>query len=151
MKKILLTKGKFTIVDNEDWIKLREWRWYCSTTGYAVTNYKDKKLYMHRIITNAPKGKEVDHKNFDKLDNRKANLRICTKAENRMNKQKEWDNSSGYLGVCWSKARGKWLAYTRFNNRFVHIGYFSAKEQAAKAYNQKTIELHGKFANPNIL
>lgn len=41
--------------------------------------------YMHRLITGAPKGKDVDHVNHDTLDNRRANLRVGTHFENMQN------------------------------------------------------------------
>ena len=43
---------------------------------------------LHRIIMNAPEGTDVDHINGNQLDNRRCNLRICSRSQNNMNTRK---------------------------------------------------------------
>jgi len=80
MKIIKLTQNQFTKVDNEDFERLNKHKW-CFDGDYAVRRKNRKKTYMHREIMKAKKGKMIDHKNHDSLDNRKGNLRFCTQAK----------------------------------------------------------------------
>ena len=78
---------------------------------------------MHRVITKCPKGKQVDHINGDGLDNRKANLRICTVNENNKNAKMRKDNKSGYKGVSWYPNRHKWRCVIFVNKKQIYLGY----------------------------
>ena len=153
MKKIKLTQGKYAIVDDEDFAYLNQWKWYFNNKGYAVkNNWENKKwktIYMHRLIMNTLKKMETDHINGNKLDNRRCNLRICTKSQNQINSNVNIKNSSGYKGVCWHKDRNKWQVQIEFNGKKYYLGYFVDKIGAAKAYNQKAKELFGEFAYLN--
>ena len=89
MKAILLTQGKCAIVDNQDFNFINRWKWYFSGR-YAVRGvWIDKKVKivrMHRVLLNIPSNKECDHINGDKLDNRRSNLRVCTRSDNGKNR-----------------------------------------------------------------
>lgn len=147
MKEIKLTKGKVAIVDDEDFESLSQFKWHCSV-GYAMRReYPSRKiLLMHRVILNPPEGKEPDHINGDRLDNRRCNLRISTRSENNLNKNVQKNSSSGFKGVSWKKGRSKWRAYMGG----AHIGHFNTKEEAAKAYDKKALEVFGEFAKLNF-
>lgn len=153
VKKIKLTKGKFTLVDNCDFKKLNQWKWYCTSHNYAarriaVNKRKSKMLYMHRVILNIKDGFYVDHKNTNSLDNRRANLRICTKGQNQFNRTKSKTNTSGYKGV--SKTRsGKWRACISINDKTKYLGVFAFKKDAALAYNKAALEYHKEFVKLN--
>ena len=110
---IKLTQGKFTIVDDEDVPILSRYRWCAAkayNTFYAVAWYRGmgKNLVMHRLLLGLSEGdhRVIDHINGDGLDNRKANLRVCTNRQNEWNKQKHADNSSGHLGISFEKRSG---------------------------------------------
>jgi hypothetical protein len=169
MKKIKLTQGKETLVDDEDYPYLNEHKWYALRVKnrdefYAVRNGpidssgKRKFIYLHREITNVSKEKMVDHSNGDRLDNRKENLRVCTHQENQMNRGKTKTNKSGYKGVSYMKKKKNmineyskpWSASIRFNGKSIYIGTFAIKEEAARAYDKKAIELFGEFAVLNF-
>lgn len=155
MKGIKLTKGKFTIVDSSDFKYLNTVKWFYLNPGYAARTIrlkgnKFKKQLMHRLIMNAPNGLEVDHKNGNKLDNRRSNLRLCTKAENHRNRGLQKSNTSGYKGVCWSKRNKKWIARIAFNGKRYDLGYFSDIRKAAQAYNNAAKKYHKEFAKLNI-
>lgn len=103
-------------------------------------------IFMHRVILNTPLGYETDHSNGDGLDNRKENLRIATASQNKWNRNKYKNNTSGYKGVSWEKDRGRWRAYIILKTERIHLGYFNDKHEAARAYNAAAIKYHGEFA-----
>jgi hypothetical protein len=96
-KLIPLTQDKFAIVDPKDYDQLGQYKWYAKKGGntyYAargVRVYKDgkyvgvKQILMHRVITNAPAGMMVDHRDHNGLNNRRSNLRLCTREQNAQN------------------------------------------------------------------
>lgn len=159
MKHIPLTQGKFTIVDDEDFEWLNKYKWcahFESNMCYAYTNIringKHRILKMHRMIVGARHGELTDHRNTNGLDNRSENLRICTKAQNSMNRPKQKGNyTSKYKGVSWSKIMSKWLSSICFNRKFIKIDYYEDEIEAAKAYNKKALELFGEFAYLNVI
>jgi HNH endonuclease/AP2 domain len=154
MKEIRLYDGSVSIVDDDDYEKLKDYKWYRSNKGYAYRNhYFDKKnyiVYMHREIINAPKGLTVDHINGNKLDNRKENLRLATPGQNQYNLRKTKNKTtSKYKGVCWNKQRKGWSAYIRINGKCKTIGLFSDEESAANAYNHYAKQHFGEYARLN--
>jgi hypothetical protein len=153
MKLIPLTKGKFAKVDDSDYAELSKYKWYCSALGYAVRNTSSRNnnkktvIYMHRVLLQTPQ--QVDHKNSDRLDNRKSNLRVCSNAENNRNKPLHANNTSGYKGVVWHRQTQKWRAQLMVNGKPVHGGLFKSKVDAAKAYNLIAKKHFGRFAKLN--
>ena len=101
---------------------------------------------MHRLITNAPEGMEVDHRNHNGLDNRRGNLRTCTPTQHRQTRRPHKNTTSEYKGVWWHTQACKWQARISFRSKPIHIGVFGDEKEAAKAYNKKAKELFGKFA-----
>lgn len=160
MKKIPLSgkkgEGLFAIVDDEDFEELSKYNWYLTSVGYAARGKwnKDKErsdvLLMHRQLMSFPTGKLVDHINMEKLDNRKCNLRIATKSENMRNSPKRSSNTSGYKGVVFVKHIKKWKAEITLNYKNTHIGVYQTREEAAKAYDAKAVELFGEYAQLNF-
>lgn len=157
MKKIPLTQGKFTMVDDEDFERVSEHKWcaskrygkkYYAVRGLTIEGYQTS-MSIHRLIMNAKKGQEVDHIDGDGLNNRRSNLRFCTKAQNQMNRAVSI-GSSVYKGVYLSTKKDKWRACVRFNRKVTHLGYFATQKAAALAYDEKARELFGDFARPNF-
>ena len=152
MKEIPLSKGKVALVDDEDYEWLSQWKWSCfsdSHANYAVRNdyssEKIKHLRMHRVITDAPKGMDVAHLDGDGLNNQRSNLRVCTHAQNIQNAKMRSHNKSGYRGVSWYKTRNKWRACIAVNKKFIHLGFFDDKEEAARVYQEAAVKYHGEF------
>lgn len=155
MKHIKLSKGRFAIVDDEDYEWLSQWNWYCGGNGYAsrsqyIPKYKNKIVYMHREIMKAPSGMECDHINGDPLDNRKSNLRLCTHKQNLASQKRPKNNTSGYKGVIRSSSGKKWKAEIRIENRPVHLGTFEDPTKAAQAYDNAAQKHFGEFARLNF-
>ncbi|MFE2860950.1 HNH endonuclease [Sphingobacterium multivorum] len=146
-KIIPLTRGRFTMVDNEDFENIKGINWHCTAAFYAKNNSFG---LLHRLIMNCPDGLVVDHINHDTLDNRKHNLRVCKYVENSMNQKPPRKKSfSNFKGV--NLHHGRWRANMKFQGKHIHIGNFDTEIEAAIAYNEKAKEIYGEFAFLNIL
>ena len=155
-KRIPLTQGQFTIVDDADFDWLNQWKWYAAratSTYYAVRKESetDKSIRMHRLLLNPPPGIESDHINGDGLDNRRSNLRLCTRSQNNANRRKFSLCSSRYKGVSWQKRYRNWRARIWISGKEKQLGLFDDEQKAARAYNRAAIALFGEFARLNIL
>jgi len=158
-RRIPLTQGKFAIVDPDDYPHLSKYKWrLCKTKGknvlYAersirLPNGKYSRILMHRQLINVPKGYVIDHINGSGLDNRRANLRLATVAQNAWNSKKR-NPRSGYKGVWLAKDKGLWRAAIFCNRKRKHLGYFKDKVDAAKAYDKAATKLHKEFAVLNF-
>ena len=158
MKQIPLSRGRFALVDDEDYEWLNQWKWsFLNTrTGYAVRHdysvSKTEMLYMHRVIMKTPKYLQVDHKNHNSLDNQRTNLRNCTQEQNRQNMRK-YSNAfmSKFKGVFYSpKSIKKWEVELGFQKKRIHIGNFKEEHHAALAYDLWATHLYGEFAQTNF-
>lgn len=165
--------GKHTaIIDTEDWDKVREYRWsirgdyyvsaviphpdgswhYYIREGKEARRRRRTTLSLHHLILGKPqKGMVVDHINHNGLDNRKENLRFATFTQNQQNSRSQVGSSSKYKGVHWNTQTGRWKALLHVGAECIHLGYFTCEHQAALAYNKKAIELHGEYANLNVV
>jgi hypothetical protein len=145
------SENKFTLVDIEDLDKISKYKWHISK-GYAQSSVNIKgnrvTIKLHRIITKPNKNEEIDHINHNKLDNRKENLRVCTRKQNTRNTLKRKNCSSKYKGVTWKTHTEKWRSRL-FNNKNISLGCFEDEKDAARAYNEKAKELFGEFAHLN--
>jgi hypothetical protein len=162
-KLLPLSQNKFAIVDADDYDRLNKYKWCLSRTrhtNYAMRRTKGKRvngkrvkrktIMMHRFITNAPRHLVVDHINHNGLDNRKQNLRLCTRAENSRNRRPFNIKGSRYKGVSWDKGRKVFIACIYCNRKNYYLGRFKSEIAAAKAYDRKARELFGEFAYLNF-
>ena len=155
---IPLTQGHSAIVDADDYERLSQWKWCTMTSrggprakrAYRDENGKQQTMLMHRFIMGAIGADVVDHINHDTLDNRKANLRVCSRLENQRNSTSRKKSTSKYLGVDWVRRNQKWRARIQTDNGALHIGVFATEFEAARAYDVKAAEHFGEFANLNI-
>jgi len=150
--RIALSDGSIAIVDPEDYERLARHSWVKrSSYGYAARltwiNKKQGCIFMHHEILRTKQ--MVDHINGNVLDNRKCNLRITTKQRNAANCKVHKHNTSGYKGVSYMASIKKWRAYIVFNDKQVHLGCFIEKENAARTYDKKALELFGPHAKTN--
>lgn len=149
--EIPLSKGAVTIVDDDDYEWLQQWRWYLHPGGYAqAVPEKSISFLMHRVILEHHEinlsGLFVDHINRNKLDNRKSNLRTCTPSQSVQNRARPKHNKSGFKGVDWVKKDRRFRAKIRVDGVTTTLGYFRSAIEAACAYNQAAVQHHGKFA-----
>jgi hypothetical protein len=157
-RKIKLTKGKYAIVDPEDYVKLSQYNWYTKDNGY--THYAERKerildrkrsVRMHRQITNVPGDKVVDHINRHGWDNRKENLRVVSQRENNWNSLRGvGQGKSKYKGVSNSEEHKKWKATLCHNGGKIHLGYFESEIEAAKIYDAAAKKYRGRLAVLNF-
>ncbi len=158
-RRIPLSQGHFAIVDPQDYQRLSRYKWrLCRIRGknvlYAERSIrlpggKYSRILMHRQLIEAPEGYVIDHINGCGLDNRRANLRLATVAQNAWNSKKR-NPRSGYKGVWFAKDKGLWRASIVCHGRRMHLGYFRDKIVAARAYDDAAIKYHKEFARPNF-
>lgn len=136
------------IIDIEDVEKVKKYKWYRSK-GYARGRTERGLRYMHHVVLNREPSRvfDIDHKDRNKLNNCKSNLRVCKHEVNCWNTIKPKNNTSGYIGV--SQHGRKWLATIGIKSKQVHLGLFKTKEKAAKAYNEAVVKNRDEFASLN--
>ena len=154
MKQIPLTQGKFAIVDDEDFERVNQFKWYAHkncNTYYADRSVNDNlsSVSMHRFILDTPTDMQTDHINGDGLDNRRANLRICTHAENQRNRSRQSINTVGFKGVYPDRA-GRVRALIMRDGKQIYLGSFLDPISAAHAYDSAAQKYHGDFAQLNF-
>jgi len=160
MKKIYLSQGKFTLVDNKDysWLSKHKWTYKKGYATRAIGGRKNQKLlYMHREILDTPVDLFTDHKDKNGLNNQRNNLRIVDKSQNMINSKISSRNTSGTKGVCIyisiSKHRGKvykykyWRAQLTIYGKNIYIGNFKTKKMAIK----KRKEAERKYWNESFI
>lgn len=115
---------------------------YCAQGGGLYPRYN---VWLSRLVTDAPPGLDVDHGNHNGLDNRKLNLKVCTRSVNLLNRKgPEIRNvTSGVQGVRRSGGKGFWQAYVKYQGKFKHLGRFSSRHKAASIASnyRKSLEL----------
>jgi len=156
MRKIPLTQEQVSLVDNEDFDELIKSKWFAvwdkaTQSFYAMRSGKDsngvkRERAMHRAIINPSKGKQIDHKNHDTLNNQRSNLREASGTQNQGNQRLKTCNTSGFKGVSFYKDQNKWGARIQYLGKKKHLGIFNHKIDAAKAYNKEAKILFGDFA-----
>ncbi len=149
MKTIPLTQGKFATVDDEDFDRIMSiGKWQFHSRGYAAHNtYSQKKkvtILMHRVVIDCPEGMQTDHKNMNKLDNRKENLRMATVGQNHCNRTAQKNNSTGIKGV--QKRGNSFRAALNFGGKRVFNKSFRTPEEASAARLAAAVKFHGEFA-----
>jgi len=138
-------------VDSEDMKLLGAKRWRVKPNGYVYARERGTSMYLHRVITGAVRGQDVDHVNGDRLDNRRGNLRVCSRRQNCQAFQKPRVNkTSRFRGVSRDSDRGVWTAFIRIEGRSTYLGRFESEMGAALAYDEAARKHFGIFASPNF-
>lgn len=159
--RIPLNHGKWTLIDADDLPRVAPFRWYAvrdddrwfAKRGVNLGPMEGRRIcsiYLHHVILAVPPGTWVTHLNRDTLDNRKANLRIITRHEAQGRRRLSRNNTSGYRGVSYHKATGKWRANIRKAGMKQSLGYFATPEEAARAYDVAAQEEWGDLALLNL-
>jgi hypothetical protein len=152
-KLVPLTQGHFAIIDDEDHQRVSQYKWTYDK-GYVVrketTSEGCRKILLHRFITSAPHGSDVDHQNGNPLDNTKQNLRICTRSQNSMNRGPVPKSTSKYKGVFWHKRDLRWIAKITVKGKQTELGRTTDETEAAKLYDRAALIHFGEFAYLNF-
>jgi hypothetical protein len=161
MKIIPLTQGFVTRIDDRDFKRVSQFKWYAHKPGngavYAkrgiydpVTQNNDSQSLSVFLMKPKP-GQRVDHESGDTLDNRRKNLRRCTRQQNSQAfRRKSPGKSSRFRGVFFNTQAGCWHAVITHQDRRQHLGSFRIEEDAARAYDVAAKKLFGAFAAPNF-
>lgn len=156
------THGKHTILFDEsdrELVEQHSWRIFKKIGGnvyYAVTTVTNPNgvrsiLFMHRLLLNPPKGSPIDHIDGNGLNNSRANIRVCTSAQNSFNRGKNKTSKKKFKGVYFHVKRRKYSARLGFNGSEIFLGYFTTEEEAALAYNKAALTYFGEFVRLNVI
>lgn len=148
--------GKITI-DVEDIPIVSQYTWRINKSNHiesrTTINGKYKRIFLHRLLMNVLNEDwtkvQVDHINHDPTDNRKSNLRLCSCAQNQINRGVRKDNTTGVTGVSFDKTLQRWIATISFEGKNIYLGSFKEKELAIQARIKKEKELYGEFSAYN--
>lgn len=131
------------LFDKEDFSKISPYSWFMNDQGYIVAlNDDGRQIRMHRLVTDCQF--EVDHRNRNRTDNRKENLRLANKQQNGMNRGCNKNNKLGVKGV--SKINGRFYARIMKDGKTICLGGFSTLDEAHKARVDAEKMLFGEFA-----
>jgi hypothetical protein len=160
MKEIKLTQDYVALVDDEDYERINQYKWFAhisrNVAVYAVRTInisKTKKISqkMHRFVLGITDSTtQVDHIDHNTLNNQKINLRKATFQQNSCNKKKPSTNLSGFKGVCWNPSANKWQASIKVNQKCIYLGIFADSLEAACAYDMAAVKHFGMFAHCNF-
>lgn len=147
MKEIKLTNSnKVILVDDEDFERLNKFKWWIDKKGYARTSLyndgKTKTIKMHKDITNTDQHDIIDHKDRNKLNNQKENLRKCTVGQNNANADRSKTD-----GIYWTDKKQRWTVAVAGK----HKAYFRKEDKIAalNCYNYYAKQKFGEFASLN--
>lgn len=158
MREVQLTRGLVALIDDDDFPVIAPFTWQaviCDRRLYARRTVPvverrggSSCQYMHALLTGWPL---VDHINGDGLDNRRANLRSATPAQNVRNARKRSTaSSSRFKGASLYRRTGRWRAYIDVGGKEQHLGYFATEIDAARAYDAAALHHFGEFARLNF-
>jgi hypothetical protein len=156
-KKIPLTKGRFALVDDDDFAWLARMKWCVSGGLYGARQRGPTLVLMHRLILGEPAG-HVDHINGDGFDNRRENLRLASPLQNQWNRRSSRGSTSRFKGVYFDVKYNNWKACISLRERrpdgrqgkTLHLGTYLTEEEAARAYDRHARQVHGQFARLNF-
>ena len=148
-----LGDGVQALIDADDSPRVSGLTLYLGTNGYVYfSTWSDghsQPRTLHGFLMAAPSGMHVDHINGDKLDNRRANLRVVTNQRNQVNRKRlNRNNNSGVRGVAYRPSlspKKPWRAQIMVNHRGMHLGLFATKEEAVAARREAELRYFGEL------
>lgn len=136
------------VIDAADVWVVRGYRWALGGNGYVIGSRGRSRVLLHRFLLDVPSGVLVDHRDRDPLNNRRENIRLSDATGNMANSVSR-GKTSRFKGVYFKRNSGKWAASVQCHGEVMWLGYFETEEDAARAYNEKAVEVFGEFARPN--
>jgi hypothetical protein len=123
----------YAVIDAVD-IAITEHRWCLTSKGYAYRMVRREHIAMHRVVLGLVKGDglEGDHIDRDHLNNRRSNLRVVTRGQNKQNMSSNRGTSSRYRGVSWRPDKNRWVAQAQAHGQYHYLGLYELEEEAAE-------------------
>jgi len=152
---VTLTRGFKSVIDTCDVGLVSGFNWYATSTRgptYAVRNRLKTEgdgpqmILLHRVIMSASSDDLIDHIDGDGLNNSRANIRLADHSQNQMNIGLPSNNTSGFKGVYWQEAAGKWRAQIGCRGKLHYLGLYDDPSEAHDAYCVAADNLHGEFS-----
>lgn len=158
--EIVLPCKRTILLDDVDSDLICRYKWHITDSGYAARNTSrmefgvkvNKRIWLHKVVFSRVEPNYaglVDHKNRNKLDCRRENLRASDRSGNSQNSSKRYNKQCQYKGVM--KTSYGFIAQIKIDARKVHLGTFQSEVEAAIAYNKAAKKYHGEFASLNIV
>ena len=146
------TKGEEFYFDLEDYDKIKDYCW-SKKDGYLRARYYDKNIKMHRLIMELFENDDriIDHKNHQRHDNRKSNLRVCNQFNNAKNIPLSSNNTSGCTGVSFNKASQNYEAYITVNRKVIKLGRYNVLEDAIRVRKEAEEKYFGEWSYDNSM
>jgi len=146
----ITSNGDKFYIDTLDYDLVKNYCWRIDKFGYVVANSRNgsnKIIRIHRLIMGATTNDTyVDHKNWDKLNNKRSNLRIATKSQNNINIKRKSNNTTGYTGVTYNKKFNKYCARISINGKRIFLGWFDDINDAIQARHKAELDLHSEWS-----
>jgi hypothetical protein len=141
-----------TIIDIEFIDKVKNIKW-CFDGIYCIGDTNNGGILLHRFILNLRDNDKnfVDHINRNSLDNRKNNLRLCNNEENSRNAKISKNNTTGIIGISFSKERKKYEAKINVKYKTINLGRYVDIKDAIIARLKAEKQYFGEFAPQQYL
>lgn len=139
--------GYAEISPEDLWVEKHLWT---LNGGYAKSRIDGKSVYLHKLITHTGGETEIDHINRNRLDNRRENLRPCSRSLNLLNKNPPSSNTSGHAGVTYNKADKAWTARISYQRKKIHLGNHKTKEEAIATRQRAETLLLAAIADQSV-
>ena len=143
--KVIIDKEDFELIDNYKRYV------YINSDGYALISKNNEEIFIHRLVMGLEKRYNddnkliVDHKDGNRLNNTKDNLRIIEKNKNPINCKIYKNNTSGHKGITWMKRLNKWQVTICYNKKRIYLGVFENYYDAVKCREEAESKYYGEY------
>lgn len=144
--ELQLTWWEYTKINKDDYEKIRNYCWYKSARWNVESRIWKRLVKLHRLLMNPPIGMVVDHINWNQLDNRKNNLRICTTQQNNLNKTSSRNSRTWIKNIYFYPNKDKYLVQCTFKWKIIWTKWFRSLEEAKEYRDVLLIQTHWKYA-----
>ena len=133
-------------IDKDDYEICKKYTWWYNKQGYVETKVNQKRVFMHRLLTNCPDDKIVDHINHKPNDNRKLNLRVVTPSQNVMNAKTRCDNKLGIKGIVKRPECNRFEVHIGKDGKDYYLGLYDNIADAIQVRNEADYMLFKDYA-----
>jgi hypothetical protein len=148
---VLYDEGDREFVLSNNWFIRKSGRTFYVLRNLKCEDGKWRSKSMHSDFIGDGEFQEIDHHNGNSLDNRRENLRPCTRSQNQWNRRVNKNSTSKLKGITFDSKSGMWRAYISYKGKRQELGFFHTKIEAGYAYDAMAKNLFGEFAKVNFL